>query len=169
MKTLFSVTGPYKVPVYEGKANRTITEEQGKRFWQKYGSVGEGRGCYVFGIRAGQGLTPGYGKATKSFKQELFTPHKLAKYQQMLADYRKGTPVLFFLVAPSKKGKPNARHVGQLEDFLIQNAVIVNEDLLNVRGTKQQEWGVGGVVRGGKGKQSKSAQHFRKMMKLRDG
>lgn len=98
----------------------------------------------------------------------MFTSHKLSKYQEMVCDHRKGTPVLFFLVAPLKKGKPNARHVGQLEDFLIQNAAIVNEDLLNVRGTKQQEWGVAGVLRGGKGKPSKSARAFRQMMKLRD-
>lgn len=168
MNTLFSVAGPFQVPVYQGKANRTIREEEGGRFWEKHGSVGKKRGCYVFGIRAGKGLTPGYvGKATRSFEGEVFTPHKLSKYQKMLCDCRKGTPILFFLLAPSKKGKLNARHVGQLEDFLIQNAAIANEDLLNVRGTKQQEWAIAGVLRG-KGKPSRSARAFRKMMKLRN-
>jgi len=32
--------------------------------------------------------------ATKTFKQEIFAPQKLTKYQQALADYHKGTPVM---------------------------------------------------------------------------
>lgn len=167
MATLFEVQGPIEVPYYQGKAGRTFTDDNVREFWQTNKEVGSRRGCYVFGIRAGQGITPGYvGKATKGFKQESFAAHKLAKYQQFLADYKKGTPVLFFLVAPTKKGVPNTAHISGLEDFLIQVALAANPDLLNVKGTKAAQWGITGLLRSGKGKPSKAACGFRKMMKI---
>ena len=97
MKTIFSVHGPIVVPYYQGRGGRTITDDNVKEFWKKNNSFGKLRGCYVFGMRAAKGLTPGYvGKATKSFKQEVFSPHKLAKYQQFCADYLKGPPHTLF-------------------------------------------------------------------------
>ena len=121
----------------------------------------------MFGIRAGKGWTPAYvGKATKSFKREIFAHHKLTRYQQFLVDYQKGTPVLFFAVAPTKKGAPNAAHMGELEKFLIQTGLAANQDLMNIKGTKAEEWGIAGVLRGGKGKASQAARDFKKIMKL---
>ena len=109
MATLFHVHGPLVVPYYQGKAGRTITDENVREFWTANAEMAKKRGCYVFGIRAGKGYTPGYvGKATKNFRQETYAPHKLARYQQFLADYRKGTPVMFLVVAPLKKGVPNS-------------------------------------------------------------
>ena len=168
MPTIFSIEGPFKVPCYQGKGGRTITEEDGRRFWNDQDHLGSDRGCYVFGIRAGKGLTPGYvGRATRGFKHEVFSHHKLTRYQQFLTDYRKGTPILFFIVAPRRKGAPNAAHIRELEAFLIQVALAANPDLLNVKGTRAEEWGIGGLLRGGKGKPSGSARDFRRLMKLR--
>src|SRR5947208_1544865 len=139
MATLFEVIGPREVLVYQGKAARTITDENVRQFWEANADIANLRGCYVFGIRAGRGLTPGYvGRATKLFKQEAFAHHKLTRYQQFLADYQKGTPVLFFVVAPKKKGAPNDAHVRGLEDFLIQTGLAANPDLLNIKGTKAE-------------------------------
>ena len=167
MATTFSVEGPFEVPLYQGKACRTITDENVKSFWTANHAVAKRRGCYVFGIRAGKGWTPGYvGKATKSFKQEAFAHHKLTRYQQFLADYQKGTPVLFFVVLPIKKGKANAAHIGDLERFLIQTGMAANPELLNIKGTKEAEWGIAGVLRSGQGKPSKAASEFKKLMKL---
>ena len=167
MSTNFVVYGPYEVPAYYGKAARAITEENIKEFWQRHTDMGSHRGCYVFGIRAGRGLTPGYvGKATKTFKQEVFTSHKLAKYQRLLADYHKCTPVLFFVVSPKHIGKPNATHIGELEDFLIQVALAANPDLLNIKGTRQEEWSITGVLRSGKGKPSAAAKALIRALKL---
>ncbi len=166
MATTFLVEGPLNVPYYQGKAGRTITDDDIKTFWLKHEVISKGRGCYVFGIRAGKGLTPGYvGKATKSFKQETFAPHKLTRYQQFLADYQKGTPVLFFVTAPKKKGAPNSAHIRQLETFLIQVALASNPELLNIKGTKAERWGIAGVLRS-KGKPSASAQQFKRLMKV---
>jgi hypothetical protein len=110
MPTLFSVEGPFTVPTYEGKAARTITPDNVATFWRTHTGFRRERGCYVFGIR-GRGLTPGYiGKATKSFKQEVFAPQKLANYLRFLADVRKGTPVIFLIVAPRKRGVVRMKH-----------------------------------------------------------
>jgi len=167
VNTQFSVRGPLLVPYYQGKAGRTITDDNVREFWEHHEEAGKERGCYVFGIRAGRGLTPGYvGKATKSFRQEIFTHHKLTRYQQFLADYAKGSPVMFFLTAPRRKGPLNKSHVAELEKFLIQVALAANPDLLNIQGTRAEEWGIKGVLRGGRGNASKSAQAFKKMMNL---
>jgi hypothetical protein len=169
MATLFTVAGPYKVPVYQGKAGRTITDDNTTQFWKENSGLANQRGCYVFGIRASKGFRPAYaGKATKNFKQEVFSHHKLTRYQQYLADVGKGTPVLFFVIAPKRKGAPNSKHIEQLEDFLIQAGVAANPAFLNIRGTKVEEWGIAGVLRGGKGKRSDSARDFIKLMKIAD-
>ncbi len=167
MATIFGVAGPYQVPVYQGKAARTITDDNAKEFWKKNPDLASKKGAYVFGVRAGKGSTPAYvGRATKSFRQEVFAPHKLTKYQQSLADYQKGTPILFFLAVPKKKGATNTAHIKALENFLIQTGLAANPDLLNVKGTRTEEWGIGGVIRGGKGKPSKAARQFKTFMKI---
>jgi len=167
MNTMFSVYGPFNVPCYQGKAARTISDDNVKNFWKQHPSMAQYKGCYVFGIRAGKGFTPGYaGKATRSFKNEAFGSHKLARYQQFLADYQRGTPVIFFVVYPSKKGKVNVRHIEELETFLIQNGVRVNPDIMNVKGTKVAKWGIKGVLRCGKGKVSQGVNEFRRLLKL---
>jgi len=164
--TVFVPRGPFPVPCYRGKAARTITPEGVQEFWRGHPALATATGCYVFGIRAGGGFTPGYvGKATKSFRQEVFAPHKLAKYQQFLADYIKGTPVLFFLLSPTKKGKPNTKHIANLEQFLIQEGVAANPQLLNVKGTQAEQWGIKGLLRSGQGKPSAAAREFKKIMK----
>jgi len=70
------------------------------------------------------------------------------------------------VVLPVKKGNPNATHIGDLEKFLIQTGLAANPELLNIKGTKAAEWGISGVLRGGKGKQSEAARDFKKFMKL---
>jgi hypothetical protein len=167
MPTQFTVDGPREVPFYQGRAGRTITDDNVKEFWTSNIAIGSRTGCYVFGIRAGRGFTPGYvGQATRSFKQEVFTHHKLTRYQQFLADRQRGTPILFFVVSPTRKGAVNASHIGQLEDFLLQAGVAANPHLMNIKGTKVEEWGIAGVIRGGGGKPSTSASEFRLLMKI---
>lgn len=153
--------------MFQGKAARTLTEENVKEFWKQHPDSGGHRGCYVFAIRAGKGWTPGYvGKATKTFKQEVFAPHKLAKYQRFLADYHKGTPMLFFIVAPKKRGQANSTHIGELERFLIQVALAANPELLNIKGTKEEEWSITGVLRSERGKPSAAAKDLKKTLKI---
>ena len=166
MPTTFKVQGPFGIPCYKGKAGRTVTPEAIRVFWGDHAALASERGCYVFGIRAGKGFALGYvGKATKSFRQEGFAPHKLAKYQQFLADYVKGTPILFFVVAPAKKGKVNSKDIAALENFLIQKGVDANPELLNVKGTQQEKWAIQGVIRARQGKPTEAARAFKRIMK----
>ena len=167
MRTLSTVDGPRAAPFYQGRAGRTITDDNARELWKKNDDIGGRKGRYVFGMRAGGGFTPAYvGKATKSFKQEVFTHHKLTRYQSSLADFLKGTPVVFFVLTPKKKGAVNASHVGELEDFLVQAGLVANPEPLDIQGTKTEEWGIAGVLRGGRGKPSKGAGQFRPLMKL---
>ena len=162
---IVKVKGPCKVPYYAGRGGRSITDENIVEFWERNEKYKSRKGCYVFAIRAGKGFTPGYvGKATKGFKGEVFQHHKLSRYQQFLADYAKGTPVLFFLVAPLQKGKPNSSQISKIEKYLIDLAMTANPDLMNERGTKVPRWGIQGVIRGKKGKTSSATQAFRTML-----
>jgi len=164
---IFKVEGPFEVPTYQGKAAKIVDSEGLPEFWSEIDTLAKRRGCYLFAVRASKGIRPVYvGKATKTFKQEVFTPHKLEKYQRCLADFKKGTPVLFFLLAPAGKGKPNLTAVGELEDYLIQTAISRNPDLLNVRGTEREDWGITGVLRSGVGKPSRAARDFKRTLGL---
>ncbi|MCZ6653866.1 MAG: hypothetical protein O7D91_12670 [Planctomycetota bacterium] len=163
----FQVQGPFEVPVYRGSAGRIIGASEGRRFFQAHKAHEKRVGCYIFGMRAGRGMTPAYvGKATKGFGQECFTPHKLEKYNQCLVDYERGTPILFFLELPNRRGATNVKHVKELESFLVQIGVASNVDLLNVQGTRVAEWSITGVLRGGSGVPSRAAKEFKKLMNL---
>jgi len=152
-------------PFFQGRGGRTITDENIDSFWEANKKFRTRRGCYVFGIRAGKGYTPGYvGKATKSVNQEVFAYHKLTRYHQFLANYAKGTPVVFFVLAPSQKGKPNVSQINAVEKYLIELGTTANERLLNVKDTNPPGWGIQGVVRSGKGKTSTGTKDFRTMM-----
>jgi hypothetical protein len=167
--TMFTIAGPFEIPVHQASAARIIRGNEGNQFFANYKSHALRKGCYVYGVRAGKGITPLYaGLAKKSFEQECFEPHKLGKYNEGLADYNKGTPVMFFVLAPKgKKGRENLTHIKELEVFLIQTGVAANPDLLNVRGTKQQEWGIKGVLRTPPGKPGLGTGAFKKMMKIK--
>lgn len=162
---MFDVVGPLRVPFYSGKGGRTIRDEDIKSFWHVHKNYKSRRGCYVFARRAGKGYTPGYvGKATKSFGQEVFAHHKLSRYQQFMVDYAKGTPVLFFIIPPKRKGKPNASLMGKIEKYLINLGFTANPKLLNQHYATVEAWGIRGVVRGGQGKVAKGTVDFRQMM-----
>jgi hypothetical protein len=125
-------------------------------------------GCYVFAIQTRRSLKPIYiGRATKTFRQETFNPNNKYKYQDGFSGYGVGTPVMFFVVHPNRKGKRNVKEIAQIEDFLIQTGVAVNPRLQNVRGAKGPKWSIQGVVRSGKGKRSEAESYFRRLFDLR--
>jgi hypothetical protein len=125
------------------------------------------RGCYVFGMRVGRATKPAYvGRATRSFRQEVFQYHKLTRYLQQLAEYRAGTPVLFFIALPRRRGAPATSHVVELERFLIASAAAANPRLLNVRCKPVRAWSIDGVVSRTRGKPSIAAKDFHALMKL---
>jgi hypothetical protein len=166
MAAIFRVHGPFKIP-RKGKTNRCI-EPGCPDFWKnpKVGLLAKECGCYLFAIRAAKGYRPVYvGKTKNSFEKECFAFHKIAAHYQSALD-GKGTPVMFLLAMGRRKGPINKRAIGQVESFLIQNAVAKNHRLSNVQGTKQEKWEITGVIRGGKRKVSAAARLFRKAMGL---
>ncbi|MEN1929812.1 hypothetical protein WCE37_12585 [Luteimonas sp. MJ250] len=162
----FIVSGPHVVPVYRGRVSRIVRSEEGDAFFKAHPSLKARNGCYIFAMRSGGGITPIYvGKATKSFDQECFTSHKLGKCNQILADYAKGTLVLFLFESPQGKKAPTYQ-IDLLENFLIQSALSVNEDLLNIKKTKQEKWSIRGIIRSSAGKRSQSAKSASSMLGL---
>ena len=163
----FEVKGPFEVPLTKEKAGRRIANEHGKEFWKAHKSIENDVGCYVFAFRAAKGLKPMYvGKATKSFKQEIFTLHKLGKYNEALTKQAKGTPVMFFVSFKKSRGMINKTAIDDAESFLIQAGITANKNLLNDRKVAVEKWGIKGVIRGGKGAPPEPAKVFKQCMGL---
>lgn len=153
----FVVHGPFKVTHEKRKGGRTLVFDD---FWGQDGEashLAKKCGCYVFAIRTGRGLQPIYvGKATRTFKQETFNPSNKHKYHDGFSDYARGTPIMYFVVHPSQKGRINESQIMEIEDFLIQAGVAKNPDIQNVKGTQRPSWSIKGVIRSGVGKRSKA-------------
>ena len=168
MAATFQVHGPFRIPL-SGQNHRYLIPGC-PEFWAQPGTgdLALECGCYLFAIRAAKGYRPVYvGKTTSTFEKECFAPHKVAyHYQRAISEMKKGTPVLFLVVLKRTKGRTNERAISQVESFLIQNALAKNPQLSNVRGTKEEKWSITGVIRGGKGKFSKSAAQLRKAVGL---
>jgi hypothetical protein len=158
MGTVFRPEGPLAIRPCEGLGGKIINGDSADRFWGEHAHLADGIGCYVFGRRAGKGIVPWYvGKATRSFRQECFESKKLNKYSEALILQRIGTPVMFFVV---KVEGPTAC-INDLENFLIQNAVVKNPSLLN---EIRKEWRINGVLRSEPGPPSHSARHLRRLL-----
>lgn len=167
MFILFRVKGPFAVPFQRARNGaKLITSKAKSTFWEQKGGKYRSRiGCYIFAINNGEHYSPGYvGMATQSFGGEVFTESKLNRYNESLADYKKGKPVLFLVVAPTGKGKPARSKVVALEKYLIQAAKAAYPRLRNKIGTKIPRWGIAGVLRGGKGKTAVGARALRQIM-----
>lgn len=161
----FTVKGPFEVPLQKSKRSRYISSAEGKQFWQAHEVAAQERGCYVFAFRASKGFIPIYvGKATKSFAQEVFTSHKLVKYNLGLHSRSKGTPVLFFVSLTKSRGPVNKAAIDEVESYLIQAGLVANKNLLNSKKTKLESWSIRGVVRGGSGQPSAAASDLRKCL-----
>jgi len=157
--TQFTCHGPFEIPTVKLAAARSIAGPEIMAFWSQNASYSPRVGCYIFGMRAGKGITPWYvGKATKSFGQEAFSSDKLTRYLHVLADYQRGKPVIFFVAYPAgKKGTTNFRHIAALEKFLIQSAAIANPFLKNINHATAPNWGIAGVLRSATKKPTNSA------------
>jgi len=164
--TQFICHGPYKIPTTKQHVGRTISKSNVSQFWKLSAINAAGVGCYVFAMRAGQSVKPLYvGRATKSFAQEAFATDKLNKYYTGLAQYKKGTPVLFFIGhPPSKKGMPNIKHIKALERLLIQQGALANPHLMNVQHNSIPKWGISGVLRSTTKKPTSNAKALRSCM-----
>lgn len=159
MVVKFTVDGPHAIERTQRPGGSIITRENITNFWYQHEDLAEERGCYVFGVRNGRGILPGYvGKASTGFAREVFQNHKLNCYYQYLAHTRKGTPVLFFVVAPRSRGKPNISAIEKCESELITLAVRTNPNLTNVRGTRGPSFVIPHVTEPTRGRPSDPAR-----------
>lgn len=146
---------------------RQVSAANGKAFWAVHTGIATQAGCYVFAFKASKGYKPVYaGKATKSFKQEVFTPHKLNHFNTGLGHQKKGTPVLFFVCLNKTSGAVSESAIDEAESYLIQAGLAANADLLNDKKTKVATWSINGIVRSKAGKPSAAACELRKCIKV---
>ena len=174
VKRKYGVFGPFEVPRHDG--GRVVASGQLQDFWEEVGKnhpgLPDASGCYIFGIRAGKGATPWYvGQAKKAFREECFTYHKLHRYNEVLVDLKKGTPILLFLARQTPKGrfanklpKPEA---DSLENLLIHNCLRANQELLNISKTSFfKEAEIPGLLNSPQGVPPESTRFLRRLLNL---
>lgn len=165
--TPYAVRGPFKVPARKVGAGRTVATDKLDDFWNKTGKVARAYGCYVFCMTHGKHVVPWWvGQASKKFKTEAFTPHKLNVYTEVLLEKPKQQPVIFFVMRTPHKGKHNAVQITQIENWLIAAAYQVNPRLKNKKKIPRERWAITGVIRRGAGKPSVEAKAFRKSLEI---
>jgi hypothetical protein len=135
-------------------------------FWERCSGIATECGCYIFGFRAAKGSKPVHvGKATRTFKQEVFTNDKLKKYGDAFASQARGAPILFFVCLNRARGARNRTAIDGVESYLIQAGLAANKKLLNGKKVSVESWSIGGIVRS-RGKVPIPARAFRKFIKL---
>ena len=124
--------GPYDLPV-DNDNNLDFSLNARKQFWARVEKRSEhdlqiGRGCYVFAMRAGKGMTPWYvGQSKSGFKGEVFQRTKQDHYVAVKSSYKKGTAILFLITRFTNGGKimkgqlpkPEADYIERF--FIVQN------------------------------------------------
>jgi len=107
----------------------------------------------------------------KLFEKECFTASKINIYNEVLADQKKGVPVLFLIAKRTPTGKLAKRTSGKnghadsayLEDILIDVALDKNAKLMNVQKTKfLRNMCVPGLINTRRGKLTKSEKEFKR-------
>ncbi len=155
---------PYKK---NNKGVKHISAEEKNAFWEKHRKYASKNGCYIFAIQT-RGMTPFYvGKSSRHFYKEIFTDHKLGKYNNVLHSYTRGTPYMFFITPASARTRISIPKLSQIETYLIQSAARANENLVNIKGTTGPSWSIKGVTKRTKGSPKKTDMAFIGMLKIK--
>ena len=160
----FSVSKAFDVPLDSQRLldGKTCCEAFFIGEAEKYKSK---KGCYVFALRNGGGVTPYYvGKTKKSFGEEAFASHKISHHYQPTITRHQGTPVLTFVAIDSARGRTPDSTIREVEKYLIQAAYAKNPRLSNVQNLPKEWWSIDGVMNASRGKPCKIISDFRSMM-----
>ena len=128
----YETYGPFEVPRSQAANRQRALDLQApsvRRFWQGVDdgtlSLSEGRGCYIFAIKAGRGITPGYvGVSTTGFKRECFQPTKKVIYQDAYNEVRRGTPVLVLVVRMTAGGSLSMGRLSKSEADFVETTLM---------------------------------------------
>ena len=145
----FDVAGPFEIERYTQKSLITRHSKAALRAelekWDE--GLSDACGCYVFGVRAGKGIRPYYaGQALRrSVLEEAMNSSNINKYNEVLGDRGRGSPVLFLLpwltngrerYKRKSKGAQRSRILDFLEDWLIGMTLQRNPKALNNQKTR---------------------------------
>jgi len=170
MATDLHIEGPFEITFESNAAAKRVRPADGAEFWsyEDVQHLRQKQGCYVFAMQLAKGYTPWYvGKASKGFYQEIFEGHKRNHYNDALFRAPRGTPVMFFVTPIGNRRKVPAAELNHMEKELTQFALKKNPELCNVQNTKNTpKWTIKGVIRASRGKPTKAASAFKKMMKM---
>lgn len=160
----FSVSMTFEVPLESGRLlnGKTCCE---MFFVGEAAKYRRKKGCYIFALRNGGGITPYYvGKTTKSFEDESFAPHKISHHYQPTVTRNQGTPVMTFIAIESSRGRTPDSTIGAVEKYLIQAAYAKNPRLSNIQNLPKEWWVIDGVMNASRGQPTKIISEFRAMM-----
>lgn len=160
----FSVSKAFDVPLETGRLldGKTCGEAF---FVGEAAKYKDKKGCYVFALRNGGGVTPYYvGKTKKSFGEESFAAQKISHHYQPTIARNQGTPVMTFVAIDSARGRTPDSTIREVEKYLIQTAYAKNPRLSNVQNLPKEWWSIDGVMNASRGKPSKIISDFRSMM-----
>lgn len=146
----FEVLGPYYLSTNSiVKTEHVIAMKKTIADDQKANSLLTACGCYVFGIKSSGAsrVMPWYvGKAERrSVLSEATNSSHLQLYNEILDEYKRGHPALYFLPTVTPGGKPRiptksdngVPSVDFLEDWLIATSLKTNGNLWNINKTKK--------------------------------
>lgn len=169
--------GPFAVPRKRGAEGKKVldrSKEAINNFWEDVEENTPGLstacGCYIFGVKAGKGVTPWYvGQSKTGFKNECFTTTKVNHYHDVINDISKGTPALI-LLARYTKGNKIAKTLSHneadfVEQYMIGLALGKNSNLRNIKNTKlSRTLLIPGLLNSPPGKPSAGAQLLRQTL-----
>jgi len=140
----FESYGPYRIDWWEDESPRWRAN-----FWKdveaEYEGLSSAIGCYVFCLRFGDKYVPWYVGQTlnkKGYKGEVFEPHKVEHYENLMEEKSRHKPYLMFFPLMtentwdfSKNRSQGAEQIEWLETTLISMAYAVNPDIRNTSKT----------------------------------
>lgn len=174
----FTVVGPIEAPLKRAKYGWQLSFGNGhssikkRDFWQnnsELNTIRTSKGLYVFALQTPNGYVPIYvGKATKGkgFEGEALNTSNIGKVLNGLANFPKGTPVIFFVVHPKQRGRANTRIIEKIETQLIALAAYKNPDLANIKGHPCRNWAIQGVLSSNRGNPSEATEGLRDALGL---
>lgn len=177
-KTNFIINGPFEIVTLKKRKQKSqfqkiVTKETIRKFWDKIElkELKDKVGCYVYCIRAGGGYIPYYvGKTNRCFEKETSEASKINIYNEVLFLYGKGTPMIFLVVPKEiRKGanKLLKEKIAKVERFLIIQAKLRNNELLNVQHSMMPTFSIKGYYNSNnKGAKTRSEKDFSKMMNI---